>query len=87
MQEVWKIQESKVMQYILTLEEYDNLVPKSELNKAKEKIDILNDKVLELSGFSCIYENKSVFSYCDKCPLNSFRDGTGTCNKVKSYSK
>ena len=58
MQEVWKIQESKVMQYILTLEEYDNLVPKSELNKAKEKIDILNDKVLELSGFSCIYENK-----------------------------
>ncbi len=75
------------MQYILTLEEYDNLVPKSELNKAKEKIDILNDKVLELSGFSCIYENKSVFSYCDKCPLNSFREGTGTCNKVKSYSK
>ena len=46
------------MQYILTLEEYDNLVPKSELNKAKEKIDILNDKVLKLSGFSCIYENK-----------------------------
>jgi hypothetical protein len=36
------------MQYILTLEEYDNLVSKSELNKAKEKIDILNDKVLEL---------------------------------------
>lgn len=87
MQEVWKIQESIVMQYILTLEEYDNLVPKSELNKAREKIDILNDKVLELSGFSCIYENKSVFSYCDKCPLNSFRDGTGTCRKVKSYSK
>lgn len=87
MQEVWKIQESIVMQYILTLEEYDNLVPKSELTKAREKIDILNDKVLELSGFSCIYENKSVFSYCDKCPLNSFRDGTGTCNKVKSYSK
>lgn len=75
------------MQYILTLEEYDDLVPKSELNKAKEKIDILNQKLLELSGFSCIYENKSVFSYCDKCPLNSFRDGTGTCNKVKSYSK
>lgn len=75
------------MQYILTLEEYDNLVPKSELNKAKEKIDILNEKVLELSEFSCIYENKSVFSYCDKCPLNSFRDGTGTCNKVKYYSK
>lgn len=75
------------MQYILTLEEYDNLVPKSELNKAKEKIDILNEKVLELSGFSCIYENKSVFSYCDNCPLNSFRYGTGTCNKVKSYSK
>lgn len=75
------------MQYILTLEEYDNLVPKSELNKAKEKIDILNQKVLELSGFSCIYENKSIFSYCDLCPLNSFRNGTGTCNKVKSYSK
>lgn len=52
-----------------------------------EKIDILNEKVLELSGVTCIYENKSVFSYCDKCPLNSCREGTGTCNKVKSYSK
>lgn len=75
------------MEYILTQEEYDNLVPKSELNKAKEKIDILNDKVLKLSGFSCIYDKKSVFSYCDLCPLNRLRDGTGTCNKVKSFSK
>ena len=73
------------MQYILTQEEYDNLVPKRDLDRAKEKIEILNEEVIKLSGFVCIYENKFPHTYCDLCPLSSF--GTGTCNKVKSYSK
>lgn len=71
------------MQYILTQEEYDNLAPKWKVECYEKQIDILNKKVLELSGCRCIYDNK--FGYCDFCPLSSF--GTNTCNKVKQYSK
>lgn len=77
------------MQYILTEEEYKNLVPKSELEQLRKlflyNVETLNKKVLELSNFKCAVEYPHICSYCDNCPISGF--GTNTCIKSKSYSK
>lgn len=71
------------MQYILTEKEYKNLVQKEKYNDAIAKIEKLNNKVLELKkDGKCIAENGC---YCDNCPISDF--GTGTCFKIKHYSK
>lgn len=41
------------MQYILTEQEYRALTPISEVNKLKEEVQLLNDKVMELSEHPC----------------------------------
>lgn len=73
------------MQYILTEDEYKNLVPKKELNDLRElfldSIDVLNKKVLELSNFKCAIE----YSYCNNCPIS--RLGTNTCMQNQRFSK
>ena len=75
------------MQYILTEQEYRALTPISEVNKLKEEVQLLNDKVMELSehpsGICADY--RSVTFYCDDCPIGAF--GTGTCTKSQQYSK
>lgn len=68
------------MQYILTEEEYNNLVPKSKVEELKSKIEKLNQKVLEYSKYTCRHK-VNVFAYCDDCPIQF------SCNKPKSYSK
>ena len=42
------------MQYILTKEEYDNLVPKEKYYAEMDKVKELNKKVLELSNYTCM---------------------------------
>lgn len=42
------------MQYILTEEEYKNLVKVQEYWGALEMIEKLNEEVLKLKGFSCV---------------------------------
>lgn len=69
------------MQYILTQEEYNNLVPKEKYYAEMDKVAELNKKVLELSKFICVKETQGCFGYCDFCPI------TKTCTKVKQYSK
>ncbi|MBO7211854.1 MAG: hypothetical protein J6V44_12725 [Methanobrevibacter sp.] len=73
------------MQYILTEEEYKNLVPKMELDKLRElfldSVEALNKKVLELSNFQCAVEYPRLCSYCDNCPIGGF--GTNTCMRSK----
>ena len=77
------------MQYVLTEEEYKNLVPKKELNDLRElfldSVEALNKKVLELSNFKCVVEYPRLCSYCDNCPIGSF--GTNTCMRNQEYSK
>ena len=77
------------MQYILTENEYKNLVPKKELNDLRElfldSIEVLNKKVLELSNFKCAIEYPRVCSYCDNCPIS--RLGTNTCMRTQEFSK
>ena len=71
------------MQYLLTTEEFCNLVPKKKYMEAKVKIEQLNEKVLKLSNYSC-HQGKGLV--CDNCPIGAF--GTGTCTKTfKRYSK
>lgn len=69
------------MQYILTQEEYNNLIPKEKYNTEKDKVETLNKQVLEFSGRSCVQETQGDFGYCDFCPI------TLTCTRVKRFSK
>ena len=69
------------MQYLLTEEEYKNLVPKVKYNEVLDKIDLLNKQVLELSNFACVKETQGCFGYCDFCPI------TRTCTEIKQFSK
>lgn len=71
------------MQYILTEEEYKNLVPKAKFDDAIAKIEKLNKKVLELRhDGKCMKESGG---YCDFCSISGL--GTGTCTDYKNYSK
>lgn len=68
------------MQYILTEEEYKNLVPKNKVKELEEKVEKLNNMVLEYAEYTCSY-SMDFFGYCDKCPI------TFSCKKTKRYSK
>lgn len=71
------------MQYLLTEEEFHNLVLKSKYKESVNRVEKLNEKVLELSNYSCHQGRGFV---CDQCPIGAF--GTGTCTKIfKRYSK
>lgn len=75
------------MQYLLTKEEYDKLTPVRNVEVLEEKVKLLNDKVMILSGHGCGsgVSNRSVTCYCDNCPIGAF--GTKTCTKKQQYSK
>ena len=71
------------MQYILTEEEYKNLVPKSKYVEKINVIEELQQLVMKISGHICIYENKGgIYSYCDQCPLAKI-----DCGRSKEFSK
>lgn len=69
------------MQYILTHEEFKALVSKTKYDAEVAKVDKLNKKVLEISGYPCVH--KTGFGYCDFCPLAELE----TCTLSKNYSK
>ena len=85
------------MQYILTEEEYKNLVLKSDYDKKCHDVQVLNILVLKASHFKCIYdrtkEDEEIYGYlgygpalcryCDDCPLVK----TGTCTRTKEFSQ
>jgi len=73
------------MQYILTEEEYKNLVPKSKYEEKCNEIKELQQLLMKATGHTCIYFNMlggdTVF-YCDNCPLAHF-----DCGNRKEFSK
>ena len=76
------------MQYILTEQEYRALTLITKVDELKEKVQLLNDKVMELTDYPCGTDAdyyRSVTFYCDDCPIGAF--GTGTCTKSQQYSK
>lgn len=56
------------MQYLLTQEEFTNLVPRSRLSAVEEANRILRKLVLSASGTKCAAETNGV-TYCTECPL------------------
>lgn len=78
------------MEYIITQEEKDNLVPKRELERAKGAITY-SFSLLRKSGLSCIYDGKSrKIDYCDKCPLSRLNTPDGIaeiCPFYQGHSK
>lgn len=75
------------MQYILTEEEYRALAPISKVEELRNKIALLNNKVMELTEHPCGSgeDYRSMTFYCDDCPIGNL--GTGTCQKKQQYSK
>ena len=75
------------MQYILTEQEYRTLTPANKVNEVKEKVRLLNEKVLELTGYPCGkgVSGRGFTCYCDDCPIAAFR--TRTSEKSQQYSK
>ena len=78
------------MQYILTQEEYKNLVPKSRYDNKCEEVEKLNELVLKKAKFKCIHdrtkeenEKNGYCFYCDDCPLVA----VGTCSRTKDFSQ
>lgn len=73
------------MQYILTEDEYRNLVPLKKYNDALDESQKLRELVLKVSKFKCIHERNHRYSYdyyCDKCPLAEM-----SCGKCKDFSQ
>ena len=76
------------MQYILTQEEYNNLVPKSKYEKKCDEVKKLQQMLLKASKFKCIYDapddSDDYFDdmYCDDCPLKDF-----DCGRRKDFSQ
>ena len=69
------------MQYLLTEEEFYNLVPREELDETNKAIDKM--RVLFI-GDDCIHSGKKRDVYCDNCPLAESRF---MCRLEKSWSK
>lgn len=72
------------MQYILTKEEYDDLVPRSIYVKRCDEIKELQRLLMIAKGFTCRYDTTHKYEcfYCDSCPLADF-----DCGKRKEFSK
>lgn len=73
------------MQYILTEEEFKNLVPKFRYEEKIKEIKELQQLIMKTAGHTCIYFNMTggiAFTYCDNCPLAQF-----DCGYTKYFSK
>ena len=76
------------MQYILTQDEYKNLVPKNKYDNKCEEVEKLNNLVLKVAKFECIHDRTIEDDdedeyYCDNCPLVD----VGTCSRNKNFSQ
>jgi len=60
------------MQYLLTQEEYNNLVPKSQYEQYLKYLNIVSKELLKNEKFTCRSEGYK--DYCDDCPLVKIHD-------------
>ncbi len=81
------------MQYILTQEEFDNLISKSKYEEKCNQVKNLQMLLLKVSNFKCIHdrtqEDEEEYGdefYCDYCPLAHFKPGYD-CGKRKNFSQ
>ena len=81
------------MQYILTQEEYDNLIPKSQYEDKCKQVRDLQMRLLKAYHYKCIHdrtkEDEEEYGdefYCDDCPLADFNPSRD-CGKRKNFSQ
>ncbi len=76
------------MQYILTQDEMDNLVPKVDHVKALDAIACMRRMIVPVG--KCVHDSGGP-GYCDDCPLSSLGLGyemsKQMCNLHRQYSK
>lgn len=61
------------MQYLLTQDEMNALVPKDEVAQRDLALAAAREKILDLAGFHCIHKpspNPNRGGYCDDCPCS-----------------
>ena len=82
------------MQYILTQEEKNNLVPLVQLEAVKVALNEARKEILLASGYVCIHdENAGEYDLCDDCPCSSIGEGKDyktwelICGLDKDYSQ
>ena len=82
------------MQYLMTKDELDAMVPKSALAERDTALAEARTKILVLSGFSCVHDEDgpNSYGYCDECPCSAAanewrREWDHICNLHKRYSK
>ena len=77
------------MQYILTKQELDDLVPRRRYEEKCNEVKELQKLVMKATNHKCIYdrteedeEEYGYDPYCDNCPLNNF-----DCGRRKDFSQ
>ena len=88
-----------MMQYILTEEEYGELISKKDYDVLLKDISNLKQYILTHTGFTCRHKEK-YSGYCDKCPIGgvtqkknsltlpelSYQLSSMICTESKRYS-
>lgn len=54
------------MQYLISMEEMEQLVPKKELESVKLSLQRAKEAILELEEWECVHKSTG---YCDLCPI------------------
>jgi hypothetical protein len=83
------------MQYLLTQQEYDKLVPKAELDNAEAALELARVEMLRLAKFTCIHNNGQSSrnrGYCDACPAGDlsnlpYMSSKLICTLSRNYSQ
>ena len=84
------------MQYLMTEDEMQNVVPKSLLDLSKMALVRAREKILKIAKFDCIHDpngkNARGQGYCGDCPcggpMNAWaNEWNVVCDLEKKYSK
>ena len=66
------------MQYLLTEEEFKNMVPKQSLIERDEALELARNIILTQSNFNCIHDISELHvkygGYCDDCPCSPIHE-------------
>lgn len=82
------------MQFILTQQELDDLVPKAKLTTQSRLIEEARITILKLAKFDCIHNEtgSNRGGYCDDCPCSplnhkDYQLWSAVCTLSKDYSQ
>ena len=84
------------MQYLLTSEELQKLVPKADLDFKNSVLEIARKIIMQESRSNCIHDEKPKYERsadCGSCPCSSLREGEDhkvmrhICTLEQRYSK